>query len=158
LLLASDGGIERWAGTRFKWIGGPRHGLDADQITEMTGQYVAGRAEPDLFFATWHNSLWSTRGEHPRGNDGGEGFVMRVPPSAAGDSASSLTYTSCAPCSNQIADTSMRRPADWPDAEDGVGQPELIQPNSYVQATSTGMSYTTNEGRDWRKIAVIRDR
>ena len=151
-LLSSDGGIERWSNGRFRFIGGPRHGLDADEITEVTGQYVAGRTDPDLYFATWHNSVWSMRGERALRNDGGEGFVIRLPANAAGISTNRVTYTACADCHNMIADIHMQNPIGWPDAEEGIGQPELISPGRYVQPYRTGLAYTRNEGTSWSKF------
>jgi hypothetical protein len=165
-LASSDGGMHRASGDgrSFGWVGGPSRGLDANVVTEVTGQYVPGRAEPDLYFATQHNDLWSMRADGlPYNQDHWEGFGFGLPSHATPGSRNQVTYTACSACGNRIADIHMSHPRGWSDPQRGVGNPLFLAPNRYVQAVTfsafppflPGLQYTTDEGGHWRHIATI---
>jgi hypothetical protein len=160
--VTSDGGVHRSTdGQHFTFVGGPRHGLDADQVTEVTGQYVPGRAEPELYFTTQHNNVWSMLGETVKTSHCCEGFFIRLPARSAGVTTNRVTYTACGPCGNYIADIHMEHDDNWHSPEPGVGAPQFLGPNKYVQAVdsnngfSAGIKYTPDEGASWRQLAYI---
>lgn len=161
-LLTSDGGIHRTTdGRTFRFVGGPVSGLDADQVTEVHGQYVPGLAAPDVYFGTQHNSVWSMRGTAALAATGGEGFSIGLPRRVTSSTHNRIVYTTCLGCSNRISDPHFAGETSWPDPEPGVGGPIFVAPNRYLQAVDSnngftaGLQYTASEGPPWRQIVNI---
>lgn len=170
-LISSDGGVHSSTdGQTFRFVGGPTHGFDADQTTEVTGQYVPHRGEPDLYFGTQHNSVWSLRGTEPLANSGGEGFYIDMPSAVADEAQDRMTHTICGGCPNRISDIHFGHETGWSESETATnpngsphtgGSPAMVSPGKWVESTdnfdgyTAGLSYTTNEGGRWRQIARI---
>lgn len=162
-LVSTDGGVHRTGdGSSFAWVGGPQAGLDADQVTEVAGQYQPGRAQPDLYFATQHNDVWAMRGETVVGSQGAEGFGIGIWPRNTGGATSRMIFSTCFSCSNRISDLGLRNAGTWRDAQPQISLPALIAPGRFAQAviargaTRAGIQVTRNEGMSWRQIAEIR--
>ena len=161
-LLTSDGGIHRTEdGRTFRFVGGPANGLDADQVTEVHGQYLPGLAAPDLYFGTQHNYVWSMRGSTALAHSGGEGFSIGLPRRVTSTTRNRIIYTTCTGCGNHISNPHLADEMNWTNAEPGVGGPTFVAPNRYVQAVdgnngfTAGLRYTATEGSSWRQIADI---
>ncbi len=165
-LLSSDGGLERSNnGTNFTFIGGPANGLDADQVTEVTGQYVGLDSQPDLYFATQHNDIWAMQGtnETVLRHDCCEGFFVQLRPHVPGAANDIMGYTACDPCGNRLAHIHMDTPTHWTDVETGVGSPKLLYLSHYVEAVDNhhgftpGLMYTDSGGITgrWSRLAFI---
>lgn len=161
-LMSSDKGLDTTSdGTNFTWIGADT-GLNANQITEVRGQYVGAGSTPDMYFATWHNGVMgvggsSTAGACPEGWGLG---VLRAVPRAA-DSRISV---SC-PGQNLISDRLFINLTQWSAPAQGLSPPVILAPSTYVQGTepaaayplrTRGLQYTTNTGSSWRQIVQIR--
>ncbi|GEM_PF-5244033 len=164
-LLSSDGGVLRATDdTHFSWVGGPAHGLDALQVTEVSGQYVPGQVDPTLYFATQDNSVWAMNGSSTTTANSVccEGFFFGMPRVVTPSTHNRINYTVCSyTCQNQISDPGLASPSAWNDAEAGVGSPRFLSPYQYVEAVNNaggftqGLQYTSDEGAHWTQIANI---
>jgi hypothetical protein len=179
-LLSSDGGIETSSdGLHFHFVGGPAFGLDADQVTEVTGQYVLpNTSQPDLYFGTWHNNLWSMRGTSGTYYspamccEGGVfGMDSVTQPPSLPPAQDRIIFTHCGPCANSISNIHLTDSSGhtggtgWHDAQSGVSMPTRIARNQYVQAVNSlnpltgqvGLWSTNNEGRagSWHPIGNV---
>ncbi len=166
--VASDGGVDISSdGSTFSPVGAA-HGLDALQITEITGQIPIRSATPDLYFATWHDSLWSMAGTSatPANSAGAEGFGFGMAPMATG-TTDKITATFCDSCANNISSPHFMAGADWGNAEGTVAapvsSPTFVSPGHYVQAVDdaypatrrAGLAFSVSTGARWRQIAYI---
>jgi hypothetical protein len=151
-LMSSDKGLEITTdGTHFDWVTRPWLGLDANEVTEVVGQYTAG-SSPDLYFATWHNGVYGVGAAHAAGAcPEGSGFgVLREVPAAAGVKISVGCWGH-----NVIADPLFENVLDWPESTLGSTPPVILSQGTYVQGVEGGLRYTTDTGATWRQIADI---
>ncbi len=162
-LMSSDKGLDTTTdGTNFTWIGAET-GLNANQITEIRGQYVGTGSTPDMYYATWHNGVIAAGGSRTAGacpEGWGLGVLRRIP--RAADSTISV---SC-PGQNLLADRLFLNLSQWSDpAQGGLRPPVILRQGTYVQGTEPtadyplrprGLQYTTNTGGNWRQIVEIR--
>jgi hypothetical protein len=168
-LETSDGGIARSddGGHTFQEIGGPAAGLDANQVDEVAGQRQPGHTDPDLYFATWHNELWSMHGTTPRPAQdvSAEGFDIGMPRLPSPGAENKISITACDPCRNTVGGPYFSGIGPFSDAEQTpdhlpVGNPVFVSPGHYVQATNpsyrdgiAGYVMTGDDGRHWHRIA-----
>ena len=178
-LSASDGGIYRNSAPRYDATrpyadaadrapytstGGPMRGLDADQVTEVVVQYIGGSPVPFVYFATWHNGIWSMKGSALSAPLCCEGFGFGVTRRAAYDAAAGLvTVMHCFRCGNTKTNVWLVNPRDFVTSKAGIGVPTLVSPGRYVEYTddrngfSPGLVYSDHDdGGPWRQIASFR--
>lgn len=173
ILLATDGGLHTSSDGGATWTQASayRAGYNALQITEVLGQFAittGTNLHLDLYYATQDNYIFAS-------SDGGrtwpasaccEGFFLRGARGPLNHASMKITFVSCGPCANQIADPHLARvnafpvPPDDDGQNDGAeGNPIFIRPGHYVQRTvnndtaptisvfkltqSTGGSWTT---------------
>jgi hypothetical protein len=166
--VTSDGGIERHrpSESRYRYVGGVGRGLNADQVTEVAAQYVPGRTEPDLYFATWHNKIWGMRGTVAQGDQIWEGFGLGVWPRITDVDSARITFTYCGPCNNLVARVGLANKVGWTSARANAGSPTMVRYNRWVQAvpaegtSPAGLAYTTafdtnTNTPTWRQMANI---
>ena len=170
--LASDGGLDLSSDGRSFHPASPAQGLTDSQVTEITGQFPSvppGTTTPDLYFATWHDWLWSMVGTSttPAGAIYWEGFALGMPTRPTAGSENKITLAACDGCHNDIS--SPRFPTEtpplWNDAERGVSQPTFVAPQQYVQAVDSmntrthaaGLQMTRDDGNTWHQILTTAD-
>ncbi len=152
-LMSSDGGLESTTdGTNFDWITRPWLGLDANQVTEVTGQYNGTGSFPDLYFATWHDGVFAVGQSRSSGlcTEGwGFGMLRRVP------SVTGVKISAGCMGQNLITDSLFENSTQWPASAQHFSTPVILSQGTYVQSIDHGMQYTTDTGATWRQIAVI---
>lgn len=165
-LMSSDGGLERTTdGINFHWVGFPPSGLDANEISEIRGQYVGTGPSPDMYFATWHNGIWGvsesrTAGLCPEG--WGLGVLRTVP--NANDVKISAGCIGQNVNPNRLFENVGVDDILWPDTAQRLPPPVILSQNKYVQIIepapeyplrTRGLQYTTDTGATWRQIVDI---
>ena len=170
-LVTSDGGISRRAnGLDFPLIGGPRHGLDALQVTEVAHQY-GGRDGDTMYFATQHTSNWAVAPREDPKEQQWEGAYLGLARYAPSRGDNRITQMACAGCGNFISNAAFADITGWPDAEPyidhpdpqedepQVGVPAFLSQKHYVQYTDAnrpgyrkGFEITTDEGQHWTQL------
>ncbi len=173
-LLSSDGGVAvSGDGTTFRAIG-PAAGLNSLEVTEVDGELPLRSTTPDLYFATWHDNIYSMVGTSASVADvrGAEGLGLGMPAAVTAGAENQITLTTCNLCHNFTATARFRTSAPWPDAEPGVSNPTFVSPGRYVQAVDRantlalpagttsrqgGLALTTNDGSTWRQIVRFAD-
>ncbi len=152
-LMSSDGGLESTTdGTNFDWITRPERGLDANQVTDVTGQYAGAGTIPDLYFATWHNGVFAVGQSYNTGlcTEGwGLSDLRRVP------SAANIKISIGCVGQNLITDPLFLNSALWPESAQRLPPPVILAQDTYVQPIQHGLQYTTDTGASWRQIADI---
>ena len=160
-LLATDGGLHktRDGGETWPFTAGPRAGLNALQLTEVTGQIITRAGRHDLYFGTQDNNLYAS-------SDGGitwpeanmvhsEGFfIQNLRRVANDDSAATINFTACADCSNKVSRTLFRVPEPWRNPPGRViGRPVRLSETTHIQLVDTAGAYglvkTTDRGANW---------
>jgi hypothetical protein len=163
-LMSSDGGLENTGdGTNFHLIGTPEAGLDANQVTDISGQYIGSSSSPDMYFATWHNGVYGVGGSRTAGlcpEGWGFGVLRRVPTVGA-----SKISVGCIG-QNLNTDPLFENISTWPDNAQRLLPPVILAQGTYVQGIertpeyplrTRGLQYTTDSGATWRQIVDIRE-
>ena len=164
LYLATDGGFHGTidSGGTWKLLGGAAAGLNALQITEVTGNTRVWGGE--LYFGTQDNTLFaSAEGGVSWDNNGVccEGYYItteRVP--SDGDK---ITFEAQSPRFVGLADPLFRNVQAWPAAEPRAGAPTLIQHGVYVQYVhqqsnfSPGLALTRDTGASWQQLVTFNE-
>jgi hypothetical protein len=155
-LISTDGGMHTTMdGLNFSWMTRPINGLDADQITEVRGQYVGAGSQPDLYFSTQHNQAWGIRGSRS-GNDCGDAWGLGVLRHV--DTEASATITVGCSGRNDKAGSLFTNVSEWSDGPH-EGTPELLAQDTYVRAfdgdPGHGLQLLPALDGSWRQIADI---
>jgi photosystem II stability/assembly factor-like uncharacterized protein len=168
ILLATDGGLHKTTdgGASWTFTGGGRNGYNALQVTDVQGQLIRDSGRYDLYFGTWHNSLWAS------GDDGvtwpnvvgGEGTFIELEKQVSTASASKINFVSCAHCVNYISDPLFTDPINWRNPNRAAGGNPVIVLNKllHIQAVgdlepfSRGMASTNSPtGGSWRQYVTF---
>lgn len=163
-LLATDGGLHRTkdGGETWPYTAGPRAGLNALQITEVTGQIITNAGRHDLYFGTQDNNLYASSDggiTWPETNmDSAEGFFIKnLRRVANDDDAARINYRACADCQNKISNTLFHNPVTWRNPPDPVDAPVRVSETTHIQLVGTagafGLAQTTNGGASWTRVA-----
>jgi photosystem II stability/assembly factor-like uncharacterized protein len=162
--LASDGGFHATddRGNTWRVRGGGPDGLNALQVTEVTGQSIVAARRQDLYFGTQDNSLWSSAdaGRTWPGSSCCEGFSIQVERRVPVETDSHVTHVACSwTCETLLSDANFRNERQWPDPVQYFGTPILVRRRTYVEhspRTATapqGLQITTDLGARWRQFA-----
>lgn len=177
ILLGTDGGVHTTTdkGAHWRLTGGGPGGYNALQITEITGQEIAGsKPHLDLYYGTQDNDIKASSdgGKTWNGSKCCEGFFLRIPPKSDAHKDSKFTGAACGTCStfqskeHLSAITAWNNPPDGdtiPNTSEFEGTPTLILPDVYLQQTiregsSDSMRYllTLSAGASWRDAYTLR--
>lgn len=158
--LATDGGLLKpVANDAWKYFVGPREGLNALQITEITG--TASSSRDDLYFGTQDNRFWAS-------DDGGqswpytvgvEGGYLGVERNPATNPL--FTFADFGGGGNFLSPLIPLNPIAWKNPPGNTGSPLLIANNTYVQTVNSkggfepGLVITTDAGNTWRQLVIF---
>ena len=178
VMMANDGGLELSAdgGRTWKTVGSGPKGINALQITEITGQRIDrtsanGRSRYDLMFGTWDNSLWSSfdTGVTWTTSVCCEGFSIEAERRVPKEADARVTFMACMECKSLISGPGFKKPKQWKDPAAGEGPPTLVSRGIYIQPyyfdpvwakknndkSPQGIRITRDFGKSWKQIADV---
>lgn len=161
-ILTSDGGIERFfADGSVRAVGSGPNGVNALQLFDVSAQRIDSERRVDLYFSTWHNSLWGSsegRSDWPDSRSA-EGYLIDVERHVPDPSASTITYQACMGCATYVSRPRFADERNWPDPTSAdIWAPYLIARRVHVQPVPlpgvwpppfSGFSVTRNLGANW---------
>lgn len=162
-LISSDGG--RAGGRSDHVCHGRRSVARSRRPGDARGRWPVppGSADPDLYFATWHDFIWSMDGTSPNpvGYNNWEGGYLGMSRIVNAGERNRLTFTNQA--APEVSDRRFTNGGLWPNAPNAMGSPTFLSPGRYVQPAQDGVGhqweikYTASEGAagSWRTIANI---
>jgi photosystem II stability/assembly factor-like uncharacterized protein len=140
ILLASDGGVHLTTDEGRNWKLTGTGGYNALQVSDMTGQAVAG-SQPhlDLYFGTMDNGFHgsSDGGRTWKHEVSGEGRFLSVEPTSTGHAETLVTFNRCGlkpdgHCEVSRTGAHFADLRSWPDAPQGVPRTGLDAPSRIV--------------------------
>lgn len=163
-LLCTDGGLHktRDGGETWPFTAGSRAGLNALQITEVTGQIITNAGRHDLYFGTQDNNLYASSDggvTWPDTNmDSAEGFFIKnLRRVANDDDAATINYRRCSDCLNKISGTLFHNGVAWRNPPNPVDAPVRLSDTTHIQLLGTagafGLAQTTDKGASWTRVA-----
>jgi photosystem II stability/assembly factor-like uncharacterized protein len=166
LLLGTDGGLHETkdGGANWAFVGGGRHGYNALQITEVTGQTIDAVGRHDLYFGTQDNHLWSSGDSGKTWKFGMccEGFFIECQRRVATVADAKITNVSCSGCGNHLSGALFSGVGNWPDPKgDVAGNPKIVRHSMHIQGVndsggfSKGLAVTFDLGKNWKQFVKL---